>query len=113
MDKWYFIEVQTYQSVNNMGKELGLYVNDRYDQTVVHKDCMGDVSADIEQKMQELEEKYPRCKKFKYEIREYKDRYETVIDISAKPDNIYNDNYVFILRTRTIRKMNLENNLLF
>lgn len=59
MDKWFFIEVQTYQSVNKMGLELGKYVEKRYDQTVVHKDCIDDISADIKQKMEELQEKYP------------------------------------------------------
>lgn len=114
MDKWFFIEVQTYMSVNNMGRELGQYVYDKYDQAVVHKDCLCDISCDIEEKMTELEEKYPRCKKFKYDIREYEDRYhETVTDISVKPNNVYNDNYVFILRTKIVRKMNLETTILF
>ena len=40
MDKWFFIEVQTYQSVNKMGLELGHYVEEMYDHTVVHKDCI-------------------------------------------------------------------------
>lgn len=61
MDTWLFIEVQTYQSVNKMGLELGKYVEKRYDQTVVHKDCIDDISADIKKKMEELQEKYPRC----------------------------------------------------
>ena len=103
-----FIEVQTYLSVNKMGLELGQYVYNRYDQVVVHEDCLGEISSDIEQKMAELEEKYPRCKKFKYDVREYQDRYhETVTDISAKPDNTYNDNYVFVLRTKSVRKVNV------
>ena len=113
MDKWFFVEVQTYMSVNNMGRELGQYVYDKYNQAVVHKDCLIGISNDIKEKMSELEEKYPRCKKFKFEIREYQDRYkETVTDISVRPDNSYNDNYVFILRTKYVRKMNLECTLL-
>ena len=101
-------------SVNNMGRELGQYVYDKYDQTVVHKDCLSGISCDIEEKMAELEEKYPRCKKLKYNVREYEDRYhETVTDLSVKPDNPYNDNYIFILRTKCIRKMNLETSLSF
>ena len=31
MDKYYFITVQTYSSVNNMGKELAKYVYEKYD----------------------------------------------------------------------------------
>lgn len=113
MDKWFFIEVQTYLSVNKMGLELGKYVEKRYDHAVVHKDCINDISADIEAKMAELEKKYPRCRPFKYEKREYKDRWqETVPEISAKPDSTYNDNYIFVLRTSSIRKMNLETSLI-
>lgn len=115
MDKWFYIEVQTYLSVNKMGLELGHYVEEKYDHVVVHKDCIPDIYADIEAKKAELEEKYPRSRPFKYEKREYKDRWqETVPEISAKPDSsTYNDSYVFILRTKSIRKMNLEVNLNF
>ena len=114
MDKWFFIEVQTYRSVNKMGLELGEYVEKRYDHAVVHKDCIVDISDDIKAKMAELEEKYPRSRPFKYEKRKYKDRWqETVPELSAKPDSTYNDNYIFVLRTSSIRKMNLENSLIF
>ena len=50
MDKWYYIEVQTYQSVNKMGLELGHYVEKKYDHTVVHKDCIPDIYDDIKAK---------------------------------------------------------------
>ena len=110
MDKWYFLEVQTYLSVNNMGRELGQYVYEKYDQMVVHKDCIDEIEADIKSKMEELTGKYPRCKPFKYNLRRYRDRYqEEVPEISVKPDNPYNDNYVFVLGVKYIRKMNLEN----
>lgn len=113
MDKWFYIEVQTYQSVNKMGLELGHYVEKKYDHTVVHKDCIPDIYYDIKAKKEELEEKYPRSRPFKYEKEEYKDRWqETVPVISAKPDGTYNDNYIFILKTSTIRKMNLETSLM-
>ena len=113
MDKWFYIEVQAYQSVNKMGLELGHYVEEKYDHTVVHKDCIPDIYDDIKAKKEELEEKYPRSRPFKYEKWEYKDRWqETVPEISAKPDSTYNDNYIFVLRTSSIRKMNLETSLL-
>ncbi len=109
MDSYCFIEVQTYASVNKMGLELGQYVYDRYDQVVVHENCKYSIKYDILQKAEELKEKYPRCKPFKFEIREYTDRYQQkIFDISFKPDNPYNDNYVFILRTKHVRRMNLE-----
>lgn len=113
MDKWFYIEVQAYQSVNKMGLELGHYVEEKYDHVVVHKDCIPDIYADIEAKKAELEEKYHRSRPFKYEKREYVDRWqETVPEISAKPDSTYNDNYIFVLRTSSIRKMNLETSLM-
>ena len=112
MDKWFFIEVQTYQSVNKMGLELGRYVEKEYDHMVVHKDCIPVIYDDIKAKKEELEEKYPRSRPFKYEKRVYKDRWqEEVPEISAKPDSTYNDNYIFVLRTYSIRKMNLETSL--
>lgn len=114
MDKWFFIEVQTYQSVNKMGLELGKYVEKRYDHAVVHKDCINDISADIEAKMAELEKKYPRSRPFKYKKREYRDRYQELTpELSAKSDSTYSDNYIFVLRTSFVRKMNLECSLNF
>ena len=114
MDRWFFIEVQTYRSVNKMGLELGEYVYERYDQSVVHQDCMSDIAADIQAKMEELQEKYPRCREFLFEHRGYTDKYGvTTDDISVKPNSQFNDNYVFILNTKYIRKLNLETSLLF
>ena len=114
MDRYFFIEVQTYRSVNKMGLELGSYVYERYDQKVVHQDCMSDIAADIKKKMEELQERYPRCKPFKYEHRRYIDRYSvTNYEIWVKPDNPQNDNYVFSLDTKFIRRLNLETSLLF
>ena len=109
MDRFLFIEVQIYKSTNSMGLDLGRYVYDRYDHVVVHANCIYGIKSDILEKAEELKEKYPRCKSFKIEFREYTGRtHEIVYNISAKPDNPYNDNYVFILRTSHIRKMNLE-----
>ena len=114
MDKWLFIEVQTYQSVNNMGKELGQYVFERYDQTVVHGNCMDSIEEDIAAKLRELEEKYPRCKPFQLFVSKHVGRYgEAEPDISVGPVNKFNDNLVFILHTKYIRKMNLETSLNF
>lgn len=112
MDKYYFIEVQTYQSVNKMGLELGQYVENKYDTAVVHKDCIDEISADIKQKMSELEGKYPRSRPFRFDTYRYKDRWQNGnCELSAKPDSTYNDNYVFVLRAKCARKMNLETSL--
>lgn len=109
MDKYYFIEVQTYKSVNNMGLELGQYVFEKYNQVVVHSNCMYDIKYDIEIKMKELEEKYPKCKPFKFQTMFYKDRYgETFEEITVRPDSPYNDNLVFTTNVKVVRKLNLE-----
>lgn len=112
MDKWFYIEVQTYKSVNKMGLELIQYVEEKYDHSVVHKDCIPDIYNDIKAMKEGLEVKYPRSRPFKYEMSIYIDKWlEGVPTISAKPDSAYNDNYIFILRTSSIRKMNLETSL--
>ena len=112
MDKWFFIEVQTYGAINNMGLELGDYVYDKYNQTVVHQDCFSEIAADIHAKMQELQEKHPRCKAFKFKHIVFTDKYGVrADDLAVKKDDPYYDNYVFILRSKYIRKMNLETSL--
>ena len=99
-----FITVRTYLSVNNMGLELGKYVENKYNHTVVAADSFAAVQADIEEKMVELEEKYPRCRPFRIITSTHCDKYgHTNDDIAVKPDNAYNDNYVFIMDTTVIR----------
>lgn len=111
MDKYYFISVMAYQSVNNMGLELGRYVNKRYDQVVVHANCMYDIKADIEQKIQELQKKYPRSRPFELKVAERRDKYGesyTEIRVSANSDI---DKHVFIMNVSVVRRLNLECNL--
>ena len=104
MNKHYFIDVRTYQSVNNMGLELGKYVEKKYNHVVVAAEDFGVVATDIKEKMKELEKKYPRSRPFKYETGWKKDRYGLSGEvISVKPDSTYNDNFVFIMETTVIR----------
>ncbi len=102
--KHYFISVTAYLSVNNMGKELGQYVEDKYNQTVVSEDDFEDVAIDIAEKKTELEKKYPRCRPFRYLTYKGTDRYgQECENIYVKPDSSYNDNVIFSLRTTVIR----------
>lgn len=106
MDRCFYIEVKTYSSTNNMGRELGQYVNEEYDHTVIHQDKMCDIAADIKNKMEELQKKYPKCKAFEFEHNGYSDRYGVTCDrITVKPSNKYNDNYVFVLEASFVRKL--------
>lgn len=108
MDKFYFIEVMAYQSVNKMGLELGEYVKKRYDKAVVHANCIYGIKADIEQKIQELQEKHPRCRPFELIVSERDNIYgETYKDISVAANKSI-DSYVCILNVQVVRRMNLE-----
>lgn len=104
MEKNYFMTVRTYQSVNNMGLELGHYVEKKYNNVVVSAEDFGKVTADIMEKMKELEKKYPRSRAFKMETLNSKDRYQqNAPSIYVTPQSKYNDNHVFILDTAVIR----------
>lgn len=113
MDKYYFISVMAYQYVNNMGHELGKYVFERYDQAVVHANCIYDIKSDIEQKMGELQEKYPRSRPFELITTERKDKYgEPYLGIHVTSNrDIYK--YVFVMDVSVVRHLNLECNLLY
>lgn len=58
-----------------MGEELSSYVEKKYHHMVVHKNDFFDIKADIQAKMQELEEKYKRYKPFRITFYEFRDRY--------------------------------------
>lgn len=113
MDKFYFISVMAYQSVNNMGLELNKYVVDRYDQAVVHANCINDIKVDIEQKMQELQVKYPRSRPFKLIVNDRKDKYgEQYKDLYVTANKDI-DKHIFVMNVSVVRHMNLECNLLY
>ncbi|MBR1755915.1 MAG: hypothetical protein IJ754_08015 [Bacteroidaceae bacterium] len=100
----FFIAVRTYNSVNNMGKELGEYVRLHYDHTMVTEDSFPEVVKDLKKKQSELEKKYPRCKPFEYNEYLFKDYYKHESPhIYVKPQNTYNDNVVYSLSTTVVR----------
>lgn len=104
MAKNYFVTVRTYQSVNNMGLELGRYVERKYDKVVVPAEDFDKVKADIMEKMKYLEKEYPRSRPFKMETISYVDRYQqSAPSIYVTPQSNYNDNHIFILDTDVIR----------
>lgn len=104
MAKNYFVTVRTYQSVNNMGLELGRYVEKKYYNVVVSAEDFGKVIADIMEKMKELERKYPRSRAFRMETLSHKDRYQQdTPSLYVTPQSKYNDNHIFVLDTAVIR----------
>ena len=108
MDKYYFIDVQRFLSVNNMGLELGKYVEDKYNHAVIHANCMYDIEADITAKMKELEEKYPKCRPFDYRSDMYEDKIRGDHETISVAANRELEKYVLFLRTTVVRKLNLE-----
>lgn len=107
MDRHFFISVSTYKS-NRMGEELQSYVEQKYHHVVVHKDDFFDIKADIEKKMEELQEKYKRCKPFRFKYMEFTDRYGVECpNITVRPDND-TDQVVLGLRTSYVRNAILE-----
>lgn len=104
MDKYYFIEVQTYQSVNNMGLELGRYVEEEYNHKVVHANQMYDIKADITAKMDELQEKFPRSRALDFRSDKINEEHGEM-SVAA---NRAIDKYVLILRTTVIRNKSIE-----
>jgi len=109
VDKYYFITVQTYLSVNNMGKELAKYVYEKYDSAVMRAEDMEHVEDDIKRRMWELSTEFPRCRPLVFDSLETKNLYgEIEVQFWAKPQNNYNDNVVFTLRTAWIRKLAIQ-----
>lgn len=104
MKKHYFITVRTYLSVNNMGLELGEYVDRKYNHVVVSADDFEKVKDDIREKMKELEAKYPRSRAFRMEVLSSDDRYkQSAPNIYVTPQSKYNDNHIFVMDTAVIR----------
>lgn len=107
MDRHFFISVSTYKS-NRMGEELSSYVENKYHHMVVHKNDFFDIKADIQEKMQELEEKYKRCKPFRITFYEFRDRYGVECpDITVRPDTD-TDKIVLCLRSDYVRNAILD-----
>lgn len=104
MSKKYLMTVRTYQSVNNMGLELGRYVEETFDHMLVSADNFRKVIDIIDAKMKALEAEFPRSRPFKREIIVIKDKFGVAHEnIYVTPQNKFNDNHVFILDTEVVR----------
>lgn len=104
MSRCYFVSVRTYQSVNNMGLELGRYVEEKYHLTLAPVDKFKEVIADIKAKMRELEEKFPKSRPFKMEVIRFTDRYGQMNEnIYVSPQGKGSYTNVFVLETSAVR----------
>ena len=104
MSRMYLMTVRTYMSVNNMGLELGRYVEETFDHMLVSAADLRKVVANIDAKMKALEAQFPRSRPFKREIIVTKDKFGVGHEsIYVTPQSKYNDNHVFVLDTEVVR----------
>ena len=91
-----------------MGEELSSYVEEKYHHVVIHKDDIYDIKADIQAKMQELEEKFKRCKPFRITFYGSRDRYGVECQDIAVRSDTDTDKTVLFLRSDYVRNAILE-----
>lgn len=99
--KRYYIEVRVYRSVNKLGQDLQNYVADKYDRCIIDSDTNLDAMiADIQSQMISLSQNYNRMNPIKLLKKQIEDGYW----VGVRPENVFNDNYVFIMTVTKIRK---------
>ena len=108
--KLFFVEVQTYQSVNAMMKEIGKWTWLNYDRHIVSETMWADMLEAIRKKMKEEVAKHPRSKAIKLE--ESTDNTNSGINRSVyvKPVNQFNDNFAFILTGKSVHTVEVKGN---
>lgn len=108
--KLFFVEVQTYQSVNAMMKEIGKWTWLNYDRHIVNETMWADMVEAIRKKMKEEVAKHPRSKAIKLE--ESTDNTNSGINRSVyvKPVNQFNDNFAFILTGKSVHTVEVKGN---
>lgn len=87
--KFYIHYLKTYACVNTKGRELQEFVMKFQDCLVSDEKSLANIKKEIEDKMKELEKKYPRTKPFQFKT------FESQWWVT--PENKYNDNHVFTL----------------
>ena len=108
--KLFFVEVQTYQSVNAMMKEIGKWTWLNYDRHIVSETMWADMVEAIRKKMKEEVAKHPHSKAIKLE--ESTDNTNSGINRSVyvKPVNQFNDNFAFILTGKSVHTVEVKGN---
>jgi len=108
--KLFFVEVQTYQSVNAMMKEIGKWTWLNYDRHIVSETMWADMVEAIRKKMKEEVAKHPRSKAIKLE--ESTDNTNSGINrsVCVKQVNKFNDNFAFILTGKSVHTVEVKGN---
>lgn len=108
--KLFFVEVQTYQSVNAMMKEIGKWTWLNYDRHIVSETMWADMVEAIHKKMKEEVAKHPRCKPIKLEESADKNNSGINRSVCVKQVDKFNDNFAFILTGKSVHTVEVKVN---
>ena len=108
--KLFFVEVQTYQSVNAMMKEIGKWTWLNYDRHIVSETMWADMVEAIRKKMKEDVAKHPRSKAIKLEDSTDNTNSGRNRSVCVKPVNQFNDNFAFILTGKSVHTVEVKGN---
>ena len=108
--KLFFVEVQTYQSVNAMMREIGKWTWMNYDRHIVSETMWADMVEAIRKKMKEEVAKHPRSKAIKLE--ESTDNTNSGMNrsVCVKPVNQFNDKFAFYLTGKSVHTVEVKGN---
>lgn len=108
--KLFFVEVQTYQSVNAMMKEIGKWTWMNYDRHIVSETMWADMVEAIRKKMKEEVAKHPRSKAIKLEESTENTNSGMNRSVCVKPVNQFNDKFAFILTGKSVHTVEVKGN---
>ena len=106
--KLYFVEVQTYQSVNAMMKEIGKWVWLNFDHHIMSESMWNKMVEAIRQKMNDEISKHPRSKPIKLDESTDQTKCGMNRTICVKSVNQFNDNFAFILTGKGVHTVELK-----
>lgn len=106
--KLYFVEVQTYLSVNTMMKNIGQWVFETYHHCIISSGMWQGMIDTIKEKMESEKAKFHRCKPIKMVTWDSQDNGGETKCVSVKPENNFNDNFSFILTGKEVKSVELD-----
>ena len=108
--KLFFVEVQTYQSVNAMMREIGKWTWMNYDRHIVSETMWADMVEAIRKKMKEEVAKHPRSKAIKLEESTENTNSGMNRSVCVKPVNQFNDKFAFYLTGKSVHTVEVKGN---
>lgn len=105
----YFVEVQTYQSVSKMGKEIGNYVYIHYHHNLVTEGGWKALVDDVKKYIDKKQKEHPRCRPMVFRDAVFEDGFHKKYHrCSLRPQAQTNDNYAFIVETKRVYGIDLN-----